>query len=696
MKRWLAALIIVVGPFLLSGDAADEPVLARLMIRLDPERMEAFTELYERELRPMLLEAGFRESGQLSRPAVEPEWFCRLFEVESIKHFEQSVDWDLANNQWPYEAIILLGEHGSQQINLAPWLTSHAATFHHPDGPSDTLRMRFQLYSAPMPEPEISKTGPGHYRFERHDASNGLRHASVSPGLFQNDGALWAMSDHYVWTQFDGQRWQESRIPGLEGDNWRHLLTDSAGNHWFCRFSPSSKFGLQITGDRLAVWNGRSTIIRSEEDGLPGMIQSAHSGDSGSIWINTDQGAVRLDGQSFGPPLQVEAEPVFVWSSEQGHSVWLINEGRTSLYRYEDGIRGKLDVRHVPWLQGASNLLYYRRPLADASGHLWVGTSDGLYTFDGEQFHPTGLFVGEGVEPYLLDSRGDLWVVTWDEAWVYRVESPADDDRRRISRYSTLDGLSGNIVTDVIEDAEGSVWLSTNGGVSRFDPSLRTLTSADGLFSDEITNMSLDEDGRLWMTSREHSLGTYLSGNSSVYPDVPALGALVALPDGGLLVSDVGNWGSASLGLITGGRIEGFGPPDGISGDASGHLGKALLAPGGTAWMARAFGIISYDGKNLREHRNVSQWNFGLAIDRDGAVWSAAGRGGVSVLENDDPISWPPIDGLDSVEVWSVQQGRDGDMWFGTYGSGLLRYDGETFHHYTVKDGLVTLSANMR
>ena len=38
----------------------------------------------------------------------------------------------------------------------------------------------------------------------------------------------------------------------------------------------------------------------------------------------------------------------------------------------------------------------------------------------------------------------------------------------RIDRFSVADGLSGDLVTSIFEDREGSVWVSTSTGLDRF------------------------------------------------------------------------------------------------------------------------------------------------------------------------------------------------------------------------------------
>ena len=66
-----------------------------------------------------------------------------------------------------------------------------------------------------------------------------------------------------------------------------------------------------------------------------------------------------------------------------------------------------------------------------------------------------------------------------------------------------------------------------------------------------------------------------------------------------------------------------------------------------------------------------------------------AGQGRVSAAPGSG--HWRTFDATNSpiqAGVRSLLQDRDGSLWIGTFGAGLLRYDGQRFDHFTTKDGL--------
>ena len=69
---------------------------------------------------------------------------------------------------------------------------------------------------------------------------------------------------------------------------------------------------------------------------------------------------------------------------------------------------------------------------------------------------------------------------------------------------TTADGLTSNILTDVVVDKENRVWASSYEGLSMFDGSVWTSFGiSDGLPSPEINSLSLDSEGTIWVSTQD-------------------------------------------------------------------------------------------------------------------------------------------------------------------------------------------------
>ena len=69
----------------------------------------------------------------------------------------------------------------------------------------------------------------------------------------------------------------------------------------------------------------------------------------------------------------------------------------------------------------------------------------------------------------------------------------------RFVNYSAADGLPSNTVYAISQDADGSLWVGTRGGLSRFD-GVRFQTVMSGK---RVTSLALDRENRLWVGTTE-------------------------------------------------------------------------------------------------------------------------------------------------------------------------------------------------
>ena len=130
----------------------------------------------------------------------------------------------------------------------------------------------------------------------------------------------------------------------------------------------------------------------------------------------------------------------------------------------------------------------------DSNKNLWVGTwGGGLNLFD----RTTGKFtrfrhspgdVGSVGNNSILciaeDHRGTLWVGTQGGGL-----SKCDEVSRRFTSFGKESGLASDVVYAILPDDHGFLWLSTNRGVARFDPTTSTsrlFDESDGLQGNEF------------------------------------------------------------------------------------------------------------------------------------------------------------------------------------------------------------------
>ncbi len=101
------------------------------------------------------------------------------------------------------------------------------------------------------------------------------------------------------------------------------------------------------------------------------------------------------------------------------------------------------------------------------------------------------------------------------------LQSAFSQDPLRVRSLSTLDGLSQNSVTQILEDQDGYIWLGTQDGLNRYNGYNFRVFRPDpddpfSLGDNFIIQMILGPDGRLWLSTRE-GLSVYEKGTDRFY-----------------------------------------------------------------------------------------------------------------------------------------------------------------------------------
>src|SRR5690349_14057830 len=86
--------------------------------------------------------------------------------------------------------------------------------------------------------------------------------------------------------------------------------------------------------------------------------------------------------------------------------------------------------------------------------------------------------------------------------WGFMVpELRAQHFRYSTRNYTAIDGLPQSQVTAIVEDANGYLWIGTEGGgLARFDGSeFKVYTTKNGLLSNNIMGLHIDRHQNLWI-----------------------------------------------------------------------------------------------------------------------------------------------------------------------------------------------------
>jgi len=218
-------------------------------------------------------------------------------------------------------------------------------------------------------------------------------------------------------------------------------------------------------------------------------------------------------------------------------------------------------------------------------------------------------------------------------------------------RYSDANGLPSSLVRDLQFTPDGTLWLATQNGVSRFDGlKFTNLSKRNGLMDNRVYCVHPDKNGLLWF-------GTEL--------------------------------GACRLDPATG-RFDNF--PSGTDGLAEGRVCDIAATPDGILWLRTFGGLSRFDGQSFHEVPGIpsfsmitpasaSKWG-ALAVDRQGRVWTVTLTNDLWRVDGTNVVRFTLADGLATRNQDALCVAADGALWFQDMWislPGVTRYDGERF-----------------
>ena len=332
------------------------------------------------------------------------------------------------------------------------------------------------------------------YRCRNYGPENGLKRAEVLSAQEDREGSLWIGYSGYGLTRWLGRdRWQNfAEQEGLSDPSVWRIVHDSSGGLWI-----GTNRGLFCGTQEGGRWHFR----RSDVVGSLSVYGLSAEAD-GSLWIGTFQsgvnGLLRYDPRTGSRRVYRPAQPVAKFSVSEIHrdetgAIWVATP--QGVMRLAKGAT-KLEPVSLPVAAPASDVL----PMGE---DLFVACSKGLYIQHGQLKRL--LTVKDGLKDNAVQSvtaapDGALWIAYFSPVGITRISLRGVEPL--IAHLTTKDGLPSNVVYSHFFDAEGRHWLGTDRGVAMFD-GIRWITydSSDGLVWNDCNAHAYlaERDGSFWV-----------------------------------------------------------------------------------------------------------------------------------------------------------------------------------------------------
>ncbi len=333
----------------------------------------------------------------------------------------------------------------------------------------------------------------------------------------------------------------------------------------------------------------------------------------------------------------------------------------------------------------------------DHLGRLWLDTDGGLCSYDGSAFtrwaaqvpgppqevgaawNPNegrwSLLFTAGPVPHFSAAVAEELVTRNGERWTGTLTGVEITDARGVRRITEANGLGSNDVRCLHQDRSGAIWIGTGyGGLTRYTgEAFLHFTERDGLGARVVTAIHRTPDGLIWFGTSNGNVVKWNGLGLSPLPRGPAnasVRALGHLADGSLLI----------------------GTDDGLDRvDVSGHrttvlsgtaVNRIRAAPDGSIWLGTATGVrvstahgfVAVGLQRLRVND--------LIVAGDSVVIATA-EGAYSVPLDNSSAQWRPVIAGDTLTATALARDRAGNLWIGTTGHGLLRYNSSGLARYT-------------
>lgn len=390
----------------------------------------------------------------------------------------------------------------------------------------------------------VGTSGGGLLLVKKHTGGFEFEHLGLDKDiittLFEDRvGAVWVGTAHSGLWKFQGnQRFVFSTTEGLPNPDVRCLHEDRFGNLWIGSLGGGISI-LPAGSNRVVPYPNREEFVNknvirffrdregilwiaTEGDGLVSLretkittytmkhglshhnIFGVFQDSLGRVWAGTKGYGVnyfyngRFHNLTTGDGLSSDA--VVTMTEDRDGNLWFGTLGG-GINRYRDGKVDVFTTRH------GLSYNFFRAIYAEPDGTVWAGAvNGGIHRFDNGGFEKVA-DIKFRVNCFHRDMQGYLWIGTLGGG-LCRMKDGG------IEILDHRNGLSSNIIADIHEDRDGTIWVGTIKGLNRYkDGKFEVLNKQSGLPDEVIYSILADHKGNFWIGSNR---GIYWLGRADV------------------------------------------------------------------------------------------------------------------------------------------------------------------------------------
>lgn len=534
------------------------------------------------------------------------------------------------------------------------------------------------------------------YRFAHIDVFDGLSHNGVKTLLKDRTGFLWIGTSSGL-NRFDGYSIKTYRKDPSDPTS----LINNIIHHIFeC---PDGRLGM-ITSSGLCFYDPAKEQFSTDSfflskfyNGDPNALTDIHNDKRGHYWF-----MVRGFGLIYYDTLQKKSIHI---KHDPGDTASIATNTVTSLLAHPDG---------TYWIVHSNGILENLQ----AAGPTFKVT--GRYAFIQDALTEKNL----SLNCYVINDRdGHLWINTsTDDLGAYYF-NPTDQSIQHLHTNSKRGRLSSNLVSKIVEDNKGNIWIATDhGGINVIDKKDFSVSylfnnpeNEYSLSQNSILSLYKDDEGIIWIGTYKKGLN-YYHENIMRFPVYNRHSEPHGLPYEDVnifLEDDKGNlWiGTNGGGLLYFNRQNGEFTsykhnPNDPSSLSSNVIVSLCIDLENKLWIGTYFGGLNcFNGKKFERFQNdpgddrslsgKSVWE--LYEDSQNRLWIGTLDGGLNEFDRKSkkfiryPVGGP--DEIRSTYISALTEDRNGNLWVGTSNGidVMMKGTGKFVHYESIKNDTSSL-----
>jgi len=284
--------------------------------------------------------------------------------------------------------------------------------------------------------------------------------------------------------------------------------------------------------------NGKTKQIFSAKNNFIGNVYHIMEDHKGNLWFSTKGNGLVLaevnsassSGYRFTRfsydernPTSISGNDVYYTFEDSSNNIWvgLFGSGLNLISQKNSEVSFKHKFNSFEHYPKYGLYMEVRNITEDKEGRIWVGTSDGLMSFDSHFKQPNQIdfeiyrneMVGSNISDndiYVLykDAASQIWISVFGGGLNKLVGYDKKSKLPIFKSYSQKEGLNSDVILSIVEDNDNALWLATENALSRFDKTKETFRNFDSY--DGFINVQMEEEsalkclsGDLWFGNRK-------------------------------------------------------------------------------------------------------------------------------------------------------------------------------------------------